>query len=86
VALESRALPRISVQAGLVAQTLPATPGINDIFSLFALGERFRDASKHVPSAFFQDANYHVQIFNDRERAKAAEPSASRSLVRYANP
>jgi hypothetical protein len=48
-----------------------ATPRINDIFSLIALGERFRDVVAHAPSAFFQDANYHDQIVNERKRTGA---------------
>jgi len=44
-----------------------ATSRINDIFSLFALGERVEIVpKKHDPSAFFQDANYHDQIVKDQ--------------------
>ena len=60
--LESNALPWISDQVRCGFPPEPATPRINDFFSLIALGERFRDVRAHASSAFFQDANYHDQI------------------------
>jgi hypothetical protein len=51
-----------------VNQPHPGATFFNDIFSLFALGERFKDEPKLDLSAFFQDANYHDQIVKDRRR------------------
>ena len=43
--LESRALPWISDLAPVGCPPDPATPRINDFFSLFALGERFQETA-----------------------------------------
>ena len=69
---ESNALPWISdlVRRGFPPE--PATPRINDFFSLIALGERFGNVLAHASSAFFQDANYHDQIVKERKRTGAA--------------
>ena len=69
---ESNALPWISDQARHGFPSEPATPRINDFFSLIALGERFQDVLAHASSAFFQDANYHDQIVKERKRTGAA--------------
>ena len=69
--LESYALPWISDQVRCGIPPEPATPRINDFFSLIALGERFQDVLAHASSAFFQDANYHDQIVKERKRTGA---------------
>jgi hypothetical protein len=63
--------PGFRIRLGPEIRTEPATPRINDFFSLIALGERLRDVLAHAPSAFFQDANYHDQIVKERKRTGA---------------
>ena len=64
--------PGFRIRFGTGIPTEPATPRINDFFSLIALGERFQDVLAHASSAFFQDANYHDQIVKERKRTGAA--------------
>jgi hypothetical protein len=63
--------PGFRIRLGPGNPTEPATPRINDFFSLIALGERLWGVLAHDPSAFFQDANYHDQIVKEHKRTGA---------------